>query len=247
MSDIKYNYLFVSDFYMAMGVKKVGGNYAPREGFFYLAEFFRFLKWADENENPRESEDNSGGGGGVSSDIEESESNYPGYNDWEADILETLSSEGGGEGAQAVEYIVENDIHIKVGKAFSKLKGDWESMFSIGAWFEGNDYVVFNPNSGYSEDTKPSFWGLSLVAHEAKHIEQGWGARTKGGEMEAWQLGLRVFVNLGGEIKQGGRDEAVLNAQTVNDFVEAIKKYAPDYWFGLKFYPPWISPYDRFP
>jgi hypothetical protein len=245
MSDIKYNYLFVSDFHIAMGVRKVGGNYTPRKDFFYDAVFNRFLKWADKVEKFWGNEDNSGGGGGVYSDIEESESNYPGYNDWEADILETLSSEGGEEGAQAVEYIVENDIHIKVGKPFVRFKGDWESKFNVGAWFKGDDYVVLNPNSGYSEDTRPSLWGLSLVAHEAKHIEQGWGARTKGGEMEAWQLGIRILLNLGGEIK-GNRDKYVSEAQTVGEFVEAIKKYDPVYWRGLKFYPPWISPYDRF-
>ena len=113
-------------------------------------------------------------------------------------------------------------------------------MTNVDAWFKGDDYVVFNPKKGYSEDTRPSLWGLSLVPHEALHIKQGRGARTKGGEMEAWQLGLRVYKNLGGDIR-GKRNEAVWNAQTVDDFVEAIKKYDPDYWFGLQLYPPYVD------
>jgi UDP-2,3-diacylglucosamine pyrophosphatase LpxH len=49
MSDNKYNYLFVSDFHIAMGLDPTRKTYNPREDFHYDDEFFRFLRWADEH------------------------------------------------------------------------------------------------------------------------------------------------------------------------------------------------------
>jgi len=45
----KYNYLFVSDFHISLGVDSNTGMYSPREDFFFDNEFFRFLKWAQSN------------------------------------------------------------------------------------------------------------------------------------------------------------------------------------------------------
>jgi hypothetical protein len=180
--------------------------------------------------------------------------NYSGYSNWEKSILETLYADGGTEGVWAAQYIVENNIHIEVGEPFEYhetigigyFTGDWQTLGDISAWYEGDDLVVLNPNSGYSEDTLPRPWGISIVAHEALHISQGWRARTKRGEMEAWQFGLRIFETLGGDVS-GLRNSTVMGAQTVNEFVSAIRTYDSGYWFGLQFYPPWFAPYDRFP
>jgi UDP-2,3-diacylglucosamine pyrophosphatase LpxH len=51
MSKNNYNYLFVSDFHIAMGVDPIHKIVNPREDFLYDDEFFRFLRWADKKEN----------------------------------------------------------------------------------------------------------------------------------------------------------------------------------------------------
>lgn len=49
MSLQKYNYLFISDLHVAMGVDQELGAPHPREDFFFDDEFRRFLEWADRN------------------------------------------------------------------------------------------------------------------------------------------------------------------------------------------------------
>lgn len=172
--------------------------------------------------------------------------NYSGYSDWEISILDKLFNDGGEEGKQSARYIVENNIHIKVGEPFEYrnplsprfLKGDWESLFSVGAWWKGKKLVVLNPNSGYTMKKRPKLWGISLVAHEAKHISQGLRAWTKRGEMEAWKFGLTIYENMGGTI-DSPRDTGVRDAQTLDEFVKAIRTHDPKYWKGLRLLPPW--------
>ena len=53
MSADEFNYLFVSDFHVAMGVDPQHGITHPREDFFYDEEFYRFLRWADQHPEGR--------------------------------------------------------------------------------------------------------------------------------------------------------------------------------------------------
>ena len=50
MNEDKHNYLFVSDLHLANGIDPKKQTYHPREDFYYDCEFFRFLRWADENQ-----------------------------------------------------------------------------------------------------------------------------------------------------------------------------------------------------
>ena len=159
------------------------------------------------------------------------------YSNWEGRILRKLFNEGGPNAVYGVFYIVDHSIHITV-------KSGWQSGFgSRGAWYEGDDLVVLNgdlkkPDGSpvYSLDKMPDEWGLANVIHEAKHIEQGPElAFTKLGEMEAWQIGIDVAENLGYYQRRGlkGRDLAVKNATTVDEFSKAIQDYDKPYWTGL--------------
>ena len=211
------------------------------------------LYGSDDDWDPRTWSNGGGGNGGQTGNIKKDVLDIAGlgdlgYSDWEISILEILYNDGGVEGAQSVQYIVENNIHIKVGEPFEYhetigidyFTGDWQSLGNIGAWYEGDDLIALNPNAGYSEQTVPDIWGISLVAHEALHISQGWRSWTKGGEMEAWQLGIKIFQNLGGILST--RDIKVLNATSIHDFASAIKHYDnTGYWKGLRILPPWIS------
>jgi hypothetical protein len=184
---------------------------------------------------------------------------YYGYSPWEIKILKAIYANGGPEGKDTVEEIVENGRHIKIGEPFrvvtvytpflghtSLFLGDWQSLFEVDGWWHGND-IYLHPNE-YSYDEIPDLWGLQTVAHENLHLTQGYlFALTQNGEMEAWQYGLTVFQNLGGVIVPRSRDEGVLQATTVEAFTEVIKEKDPVYWRGLKLLPPWFhTPFQLF-
>jgi len=173
-----------------------------------------------------------------------------GYSDWEAQMLSKLYEKGGRDAKHGVDYIMNHEIHIKVGEPVrctagrgrtgTACNGDWQSEFNIGAWYEGNDLIVLNPNDGYSTNSVPDPWGLSLVIHEAKHIEQGFFvAFSKTGEMEAWKIGLEVFSSLTGINPENFslRSRDVYNSLTVDAFEKAIRTHDTGYWQGLKWLP----------
>ncbi len=62
---------------------------------------------------------------------------------------------------------------------------------------------ILNANN-FSLSTPPTnAFMLNLVAHEALHLKQGvLTALSVYGELEAWQLGFRIFQALGGRIRQ---------------------------------------------
>jgi hypothetical protein len=182
-------------------------------------------------------------GGGGSSGLD-----FTGYSNWEEQILVRVYDNGGPDAVHGVEYILNNNIHVTVGEPYKCFgtgrgrfcTGDWQSQYDIGAWYEGDNRILLNPNDGYKSDMMPDPWGLSLVIHEAKHIEQGtFIAFSKTGEMEAWKINLEIFGNLTGISPEnyGLRSQEVHKATTVDAFENAIQTYDKGYWRGLKFLP----------
>jgi RHS repeat-associated protein len=155
------------------------------------------------------------------------------YSNWERRILRKLYNQGGENAMHGVEYIVSNDIHIKVGN----LPFDLDK--NRGAWFsESTNTITLNGDS-YSPNKMPDAWGLSLIIHEAKHIEQGTElSHSKLGEMEGWQVQFDVLSHFQPLTSEQQR---VSNAQTLDEYVDAIQDHWPGYWFngtwGLYTYP----------
>jgi len=110
---------------------------------------------------------------------------------------------------------------------------------NLGAWFnEGTNTIVLKKGS-YSLEKMPDNWGLSLIIHEALHIEQGTAlSHSKLGEMKAWQAQFRVLSNYQ---TLSGNEQAVLDAQTLEQYKTEIYNHWPLYWFngifGLYTYP----------
>jgi RHS repeat-associated protein len=162
------------------------------------------------------------------------------YSNWEAQVLRKLYNKGGSHAQHGVEYMVENDVHISVGSGWQTSGG------ATGAWFdEGSNTLTLNSDvSAGSVDVngQPTLWGLSLIIHEAKHLEQGSRlSHSKLGEMEGWQVQVDVLVNLGYfDLDESGMPvdawaKDVLNAQTVEAFSTAIKGYGEGkYWNRLQ-------------
>jgi hypothetical protein len=117
---------------------------------------------------------------------------------WSSQVLDRLN-ESGAEGAAAVSFIMNR--HIKIG--FRKQK-------STGAMWSLNGNIYLNANS-FSLATPPGdAFMLSLVAHEALHLKQGMvTALSVYGELEAWQLGFRIYQNLGGKLVSSALNELI--------------------------------------
>lgn len=127
-----------------------------------------------------------------------------GYSNWESQALSKLYGEGGREGRNAVNNIVKNDIHIV-----------FNPETQPAAWhlFSNDIYLDSDQYSEQSDPTNP--YMLSLIAHEAVHLEQGpLKAITLAGEVEAWQTQFRVYKTMVG--RYPGNQDAVENIMTLD-------------------------------
>ncbi len=105
--------------------------------------------------------------------------------EWVDAVSEKLEN-AGPEGAQAIEYIHKRKIKI----GFKKQSASTAAMWDI----DGNIYL--NPKYYNEKDTSDPYM-LSLIAHEAWHLRQGpVVALSVYGELEAWQLGFRIYQQL---------------------------------------------------
>ena len=94
-------------------------------------------------------------------------------------------------GQHAAEYLIANNVQLGFRK--QKTGAMW--------WIDRNIYLSSN---SYSLQTNPNNnpYMLSLIAHEAKHLEQGpVVALSVYGELEAWQLQHEVYKDLMGDPK----------------------------------------------
>ncbi len=104
------------------------------------------------------------------------------------DAISTRLERSGPEGARAMDYIRKR--RIKIG--FKKQSTSTAAMWDI----DGNIYL--NPRYYNDKDTSDPYM-ISLVAHEAWHLRQGIVvALSVYGELEAWQLGFRIYLALSG-------------------------------------------------
>jgi hypothetical protein len=115
---------------------------------------------------------------------------------WSESLLQHLAGTGE-EGAASVSFI--KNRNIKIG--FRKQK-------ATGAMWSLNGNIYLNGNS-FSFATPPSdAFMVSLVAHEALHLKQGiFKALSVLGELEAWQLGFRIYQILGGRFFSSALNE----------------------------------------
>lgn len=115
---------------------------------------------------------------------------------WADQVLEHLNA-AGLEGAAAVSFIKSHKV--KIGFRNQKSTG---AMWSL----SGNIYLNAN-NFSHSTPATNAFM-LGLVAHEALHLQQGiLTALSVYGELEAWQLGFRIYQTLGGRLISSALDE----------------------------------------
>jgi hypothetical protein len=138
---------------------------------------------------------------------------------WTDLVLDHLNT-AGQEGAAAVSFIKNRKITI----GFRKQK-------STGAMWSLNGNIYLNANN-YSLSTPPTHaFMLSLVAHEALHLKQGIvTALSVYGELEAWQLGFRIYQTLGGKIVSSALNELMgLQVRYDRDMLKKVRFLMQEY------------------
>jgi hypothetical protein len=110
---------------------------------------------------------------------------------WEIDVLTRLSRSGP-TGRQAVDYLARRKGMVSFGAQSTGAKWTPKGML-IGP----PDIIVSSKQMKATKEGKDA-WSISLIAHEAKHYQQGlFVALSVYGELEAWQLQMRVLRELG--------------------------------------------------
>lgn len=138
---------------------------------------------------------------------------------WTDLVLDHLNT-AGQEGAAAVSFI--KNRKIKIG--FRKQK-------STGAMWSLNGNIYLNANN-FSLSTPPTHAFMqSLVAHEALHLKQGiLTALSVYGELEAWQLGFRIFQILGGRLFSSALNELMgLQVSYDRDMLKKVRFLMQEY------------------
>jgi hypothetical protein len=115
---------------------------------------------------------------------------------WSESLLNHIAG-AGEDGALAVDFIKSH--RVKIGFRKQKVTG---AMWSP----DGNIYLNANYYSLATAPIDPFMSGL--VVHEALHLKQRvFTALSVYGELEAWQLGFRIFQILGGKIFSSALDQ----------------------------------------
>jgi len=138
---------------------------------------------------------------------------------WSETVLEHLAG-ASQDGASAVSFI--RNRNVKIG--FRKQNGTGAMWF-----LDGNIYL--NSNS-YSLATPPTdAYMLNLIAHEAQHLKQRLiTALSVYGELEAWQLGFRVYQALGGVITSSALNELMgIPLSYDRDILQKVRFLMQDY------------------
>jgi RHS repeat-associated protein len=156
-----------------------------------------------------------------------------GYSAWEAEALSALYSEGGQERRHAVGYMVQHDVHLS-----------FRQEVQPAAWRPGHIYLDSDKYDPGSDPTDP--YMLSLIAHEAVHLEQGvLIALTIPGEVQAWQIGYTVYRTMTGRYP-GNRAAATnimslhpshMSAEELRNARRWMRDFDPGYNSGLLY--PW--------
>jgi len=116
--------------------------------------------------------------------------------EWNSAVLGNLSN-AGPDGIAAVDYIRRHRTKLGFQKQSDSTWAKWTITRAI----------YLNPKV-YNPDIVDDAYMLSLIAHEAHHLRQGpFVALSVYGELEAWQLGFRVYHAIKGNYRHHAIDE----------------------------------------
>lgn len=151
---------------------------------------------------------------------------------WELDLLSTLSKSGS-HGKQAVDYL--NKRGGRVSFAPQPTGAKWTLKGMMG----GPPDVIVNDTHQSKAKSGKDTWTLSVIAHELKHYQQGlFTALSVYGELEAWQLQIRVLRDLGTPPKHAALQaieklKLSHDPKVLRDAARLMKEFSPTYRIDL--------------
>lgn len=158
---------------------------------------------------------------------------------WELDLLSHLAKSGE-SGAWASRYIINNNISFVFRK--QRTGARWTIW---GMLFRGllGKFTIELSTDYLNDSLSANRWVISLIAHEAKHFQQGFiRALSKYGELEAWQFQIQVLRDMNYSISP--ILEAIEEFELSHDrevlfgAADLMVKYDPIYKVHLL--PPWL-------
>ncbi len=152
--------------------------------------------------------------------------------EWEFNVLTKLQKSGE-LGKRAVDFISGRKAKLSFGPQFTGAKWTLKGMLI------GPPEIVINSAQAKTMKEGKDAWSISLIAHETRHYEQGLiVALSVYGELEAWQLQMRVLRDLG----DPPTHHALLaieklklshDPQVLREAARLMKEFAPGYRIDL--------------
>jgi hypothetical protein len=152
--------------------------------------------------------------------------------DWEMDLFSRLQKSGD-IGKKSVDFISSKNLKLSFGAQYTGAKWTLKGMLI------GPPEIIIN--SAQTKGTKEGrdTWSISLIAHEAKHYQQGLlVALSVYGELEAWQLQMRVLRDLGDPPKHPAllaieKLKLSHDPQVLREAAQLMREFSPAYRIDL--------------
>ena len=147
-------------------------------------------------------------------------------------MLSTLSASGP-SGRRTVNYIAAKNV--KLSFAAQPTGARWTPRGML----IGPKEIQINPKQEASTKEARDAWSISLIAHEARHYEQGlFTALSVYGELEAWQLQMKVLRDLGVPPKNKQllaieKMKLSHDPKVLREAARLMKQYDPNYRINL--------------
>lgn len=151
---------------------------------------------------------------------------------WEIGLLTRLSKSGP-TGKKVVEFITQRDAKISFGPQSTGAKWTLKGMLI------GPPEIIINSAQAKGTKDGRDAWPISIIAHEAKHYQQGLLiALSVYGELEAWQLQMRVLRELGAPpnhpaLKAIEKLKLSHDPKVLREAVRLMKEFSPGYRIDL--------------
>lgn len=152
--------------------------------------------------------------------------------DWEKDLFSRLERSGD-IGKKAVDFISGRNVKLSFGAQPTGAK------WTVKGMLVGPPEIVISDKQAKSTKEGKDAWSISLIAHEAKHYQQGLlVALSVYGELEAWQLQMRISRDLGAPPKHHAllaieKLKLSHDPEVLREAVRLMKEFAPGYRIDL--------------
>lgn len=121
--------------------------------------------------------------------------------DWKQALLEIIARTGA-EGRATVDYLRSQNRKI----------GFWRARENVGAFWTPMGNIRLNSRYYSNETPLNDPYLISIIVHEVRHLRQGFfTALSIYGELDAWQVGFRVYLLVAGHLPRHAAVEEIMS------------------------------------